>query len=139
MAAKINIDDLSLAVIKELNDYARVTDEAVKEAVNSVAKDTAQMIRQNAEEAYPTGQGRSTGEYAKSWSYKRDPNLKGRWAHSMVVYAKDPYYRLTHLLEKGHAKINGGRVIGRPHIAPAEEFARRALEQRIRQNMSKEG
>lgn len=137
--AKVNVDKMANEILKDLEVYVNATDEAVKEAVTWTAKETVKNIRRNAETEYPTGQGHSTGAYAKSWAYKRDPSLKGRWKHSMVVYSKPPYYRLAHLLEKGHAKVNGGRVIGRPHIAPAAELVGRYLETRIRQNMSKEG
>lgn len=125
--AKVNVDKLSLEIINELQAYQNVTLDIMKYAVTRTAKETVKEIRKNAQEQFPDG----GGDYAKSWAYKRDPTLKGKWRFSMVCYSRKPHYRLAHLLEKGHAKVNGGRVPGRPHISPAEEMARRNLEQYI--------
>lgn len=52
----------------------------------------------------------------------------------LTVYSKD-YYRLTHILEFGHAKRNGGRVPAQSHIASAEEKSVEKLEEEIRKNI----
>lgn len=127
--AKVNIDALTNEVIKELEAYQKVTLEDVKAGVTKTAKETVKEIRQEAQAQF------NGDQYAKSWAYKRDPNLKGKWKFSMVVYSKPPYYRLAHLLEKGHAKVSGGRVPGRPHISLGEELARKNLTKNIEEAM----
>ena len=114
---KINIDQLAIEVMQELDAYREDVQEAVEKAVKETAKQTAAELRSISPEG-------DTGEYAKHWSYKRDKNLSGRHRYDMVVYSKKPEYRITHLLEKGHAKRNGGRVDGIPHIKIAEKHAK---------------
>lgn len=53
-----------------------------------------------------------TGKYSKGWKSKV---IKTRLGTDAVVYNAKQYY-LTHLLEYGHAKQNGGRVEGQEHI-----------------------
>lgn len=125
--SKIDIDKLALEVITELQEYGKVTIDAVTEAVQETAKMTAVELRDTSPKL--------TGDYANSWSYKRDEKLKGKYRYDMVVYEKKPEYRLTHLLEKGYQHRYGGRVPGQPHIKNAEKHARENLEERIKKKL----
>lgn len=132
-SSKVNIDKLSLAVLNELEAYKNVTVEIMTEAVKRTAKETVREIRERAKQAFNS----EKNEYANSWAYKRNPDLRGKWRFSMVVYAKDPHYRIAHLLENGHAKVTGGHVDGRPHISPAEQLARENLVKYIAEGIEK--
>ena len=126
---KINIDKLSLEVINQLEAYQKITTEDVTRAVKETAKELVQEIRAAAP--------KDSGDYSKSWAYKRDPNLRGKWRYSMVVYSRAPEYRITHLLEHGYAKVSGGRVDGHPHIGSAEQRAKAKLVAKIKEAMSR--
>lgn len=115
--ASINVDKLALEVMRNLQLYQENTVDTVTQAVEETAKETVKELNATSPKS-PSG-----GDYAKSWAKKRDRKARGKWYMSMTVYSKDPEYRLTHLLEHGHAKVNGGRVEGKPHIRVAEENA----------------
>lgn len=125
--AKIDIDKLSVTVMQELNAYRDETVEAMKEAVTKTAKETVKLLKRTSPE--------DTGGYEKSWAYKRDKNLSGKYRYDLVVYARKYEYAKTHLLENGHAKRNGGRVEGIPHIKPAEDFAYMLVETELRKRL----
>ena len=109
--AKIDIDQLEKEIVANLRLYADATTEIVEKAV----KETSPV---------------ATGDYAESWEYKRDTTTEGR-KNNMIVYSEKPDYRLTHLLEYGHAKRNGGRTKAFPHIKYAEESAEKRLIYKI--------
>ena len=52
-------------------------------------------------------------------------------------YVKAPHFRLTHLLERGHAKKNGGRTRAFPHIQYGEEFAQANYEDYVKKEVKK--
>ena len=116
----INIDQLSNEVLKDIKLFEQATVAIVQDAVDRSAKMTVAELN--------TTSPKRTGAYAKSWASKKDNKLTGIYKGSRVVYARAPEYRLTHLLEFGHASKNGGRVRGKEHLAPAQETAIKNLK-----------
>ena len=112
-----SIDAMADEIMKGLTEYADLADKSMKKAVRKTAKSVKDEISANAP--------KRTGAYSKSWT----ANKTGENRHSleMTVHSKNRY-QLAHLLEKGHAKRGGGRVSGKPHIAPAEENGVQLLE-----------
>lgn len=111
---KITIDKLQDAIMAELNDFDVVTGETVRRAAQNAADKAV-------DELHSTSPSR-TGKYAASWTHEAEGRPKSH-KYTETVYAAAPEYRLTHLLEKGHAKVNGGRTKAMPHISTAEQNA----------------
>ncbi|MDB1943740.1 HK97 gp10 family phage protein [Clostridium tertium] len=104
------------------NEFAKILSEYKEEVMvgmttvrEQVAKETVKELKSTS----PKKKGAGGGKYAKGWKVS---DIRGR----MIIHNKK--YQLTHLLEYGHAKVNGGRVAAKVHIRPAEE---RAIESYI--------
>jgi len=95
--------------MRALEDYAKLTTESMKAAVDKAGK----TIRDEIKAGAPV----RSGKYAKSWTVKTTG--ESAVTKEVTVYSRIP--GLPHLLEHGHAKRNGGRTRAVVHIAPAEE------------------
>ena len=107
---KVSVEEMAEAINSQMEEYATLAASSMKAAVRKTASTVRKEIRDTAPE--------DTGAYKKSWATKTQSQDSA--SISIVVYSKNRY-QLAHLLEKGHALQNGGRVAAQPHIAPAEE------------------
>jgi len=120
-----SIDNLTKEIMKGLQEYSELADDEMKKAVRKTATSVKKEISANAPH--------DTGTYAKSWTSSKVKETSHNL--QMTVHSRNRY-RLAHLLEKGHAKRGGGRVQGKPHIAPAEKNGEELLENLIRKAIS---
>lgn len=108
----VSLDGLQDAIMQELQRYSQESSDKLKQGLKKIADESVKELRSTSP--------KRTGKYAKSWNakkvYEADDDIR------IVVNARTPHYRLTHLLEFGHASPKGGRrVPARPHIAAAEQ------------------
>lgn len=121
--AKTN--EIGRAVEKVLAEYKDATVETMKKAIDKTSKQAVRDLKADSP--------KRTGAYAKSWASKVDKKTSVL-AYEKIVFNKK-HYRLTHLLEKGHRKVNGGFVAARPHIAKVEQDAVKTLVKEIEKNV----
>lgn len=116
----ISIDDLADTLAEELAGYSQEVTDDLKREVKQVAKEMVSELKATSP--------RDSGDYASGWTSTTES--EGRNTVQVRVYnRKQP--TLTHLLENGHAKVNGGRVEGKAHIGPAEQTAEKRLENKV--------
>lgn len=115
--ANISIDDLAAEITQAVREYTQDVSEAIDRKVDEVANE----VRDAAERGAP----KNKGKYAKAFKVTRQGNRRVIW--------NKKYYRLVHLNEFGHAKVNGGRVPGKPHLRPAYDRIATKLPDEIAQ------
>lgn len=102
-----------------LNDYS----DEVQKDISKTAQEEANKGKDELKAVSP----KRTGEYAKGW---RVNTKKGRGFISCIIH-NATNYQLTHLLEKPHAKRNGGITTPKVHIKPVEERIVREYENQV--------
>lgn len=130
MSNTIRADSLEIVLSKTLSDYGDAVSAGLAVEVGNAGKIALKSVR--------NGSPKKTGAYRKGWTLKTERQIINDDVASVTVYNKDKGY-LTHLLENGHQKAGGGRVAAIPHIKPAEEEARRYLEEHTRQVIEEAG
>ncbi len=111
--ANIEIGGLGDAISRELTIYSREVTEIVKNEAKSHMKDLVKETKKTA----PVGNRQK--HYRDSIaSQKLSENDRGA---SYLWYVKGSDYRLSHLLENGHALRNGGRTEGTHFISNATD------------------
>lgn len=123
MAEKVYVDGLADAVLDALRNYSKNVTDTMKNCVLSAAETCLQEIQEKS----PV----QTGGYKQGWqnkvAYENGTGVR------VVIYNEDNY-QLTHLLEFGHANVNGGRTPAHPHIRPAEQKAAEKLGKNLNRN-----
>lgn len=114
------------------NDLKDILEDYSTEVRKTVDTECMEAARECSAKLKKTSPKR-TGEYAKGWMVSEQAT-GGYGASTWVVHNKR-YARLTHLLEKGHAKRGGGRVRAYPHIKPVEKWVQEELPKKIEQKL----
>lgn len=128
---KVGAGQLGEALSKIIQEYSDEVVKALPDAAKKAAKDCVKTLKGSAP--------RRTGAYAGSFKSKQTRSSATQTEYT--VYSTKP--SLPHLLEFGHVMKNQYGVYGvsvaRPHWAPAEEAANKALEQEIQKKVEEAG
>lgn len=133
MSVRIDAGQLSAAIMAELSKYEGATDEVLDHAAKTAAQHAVMELNAKSPSR--------TGKYAKSWAVKVGKRAKVGGTATVIVHNKK-HYRLTHLLEHGHAKVISGRrlpgnVAAIPHIEPVEQETIREFEELVKMGVEK--
>jgi hypothetical protein len=112
--------------VTKIQGIAGEIQKALKSYANDIAEDIAiakDEVSNQLKKDLTQDSPKKTGDYRKGWRVKKFKKVN-------VVHNKTDY-QLTHLLEHGHVKINGGRTDKKVHIRPNEEKAVKDFLKRV--------
>jgi hypothetical protein len=107
--ANISIDQLANEITSAFREYTEDVSKAIEKKVDETAKEVLKETKNLSR--------KRTGEYAKTFKITKEDSFGST---KRIIWNKK-HYRRVHLLEFGHAKVNGGRVPAYPHMRPAYE------------------
>lgn len=117
----VDASKLEISVLTLLDEFSADTYKAVAVAIKETGDEVVRLLKQA---------GDFKGKkYRNSWTNTFEQR---RLSATSIVHNKK-HYRITHLLEFGHAKQNGGRVRAFPHIEPINEMTGKMFEEKLEQ------
>lgn len=122
----IKPDFFANAVGEVLKEIEEETETKFFAAIDEAADQCDETIKQYLSK----GHGVKTGEYRQHFAVGKYSEAKHR--HTATWHVEEPEYRLTHLLENGHATRDGTkRTKPVKHIKYGREIAEQVLEERL--------
>lgn len=130
MAKEVGIDQFAASMQDILGEVTADMEAAMPKAVRKSVQVGRREVRKNAKGKFKFSED---SKYIPGWTYKvkkEGDGVSGEIGNKLVP-------GLPHLLEKGHAKVGGGRVEGREHIADAADKAFDELQDQIEAAVNK--
>lgn len=112
--------DLVSSLTKILEEYKDDVNESLEGAFDSIGDIGLKKIKASSEQGGYGSERFNNRKYSKGWDKTVEKHKLIGQFHATIYNKK--YYRLTHLLEFGHATRDGGRTSEFPHIAPVQEM-----------------
>jgi hypothetical protein len=116
----ISIDQLANEITSSVREYTEDVSNAIEKKVDETAKAILKETKRLAR--------KRTGEYARTFKITKED----RYGSTKRIIWNKKHYRRVHLLEFGHAKVNGGRVPAYPHLRPAYDKHAANLDDEIK-------
>lgn len=126
---KVTVDTLGNAIKEILKDYDDEVSKNLTDITKEITKAGVQALKSESKEKFGTTKTRKR-KYANTWTSQFETS---RVSSQGTIYNTQP--GLPHLLENGHAKVNGGRVPGRAHISTVEEKLIKEFEREVKSKL----
>lgn len=131
--ADCNIDSLAAVLEEEIlkpfvGDMRKANKAGIQKTMKQVVKETKKA---KFDHAYPTA--RPNGTYQSHITHTGEPVGTDGWKETWHV--RSPEHRLTHLLAKGHATVDGKRTKSNPFLEDAMGSAERNILKNIEGEM----
>lgn len=127
----VSVEGLADEIAKDLTLYGEDVAERIKKTTDKVANECNEEIKKHITFKQPTGR------YVKAFRIKT--SFEDKYNKRKTWYVSGSQYRLTHLLENGHANKDGGRTKAYPHIKYGEELAKKRMEELVKEEVEEAG
>ena len=127
----ISIDNLADEIVSQMENYSEEVTKGVKNAIDIVGKECNEEIKNHIKFK------EHTRKYVKAFRLKK--SFEDNYNKRVTWHVANGEYRLTHLLENGHALSQGGRTKAFHHIKYGEELAQRRMEELAKEAIKNAG
>lgn len=119
MSDNVDIEGLTAVLMQKYSEYTGEICEQASEITKQTGKEMVNAIKEDSP--------KKTGKYRDGWVAEVQ---RGK-DYTKIVGKNKKKPKLTHLLQNGHAKVNGGRVPGVDHISKNEKKYNELLLERV--------